>query len=167
MNINYYNNEVDRILWDVLGDQGFIEDDLDQNVELVTTTILQYHDVSESKLRSIVKFLIMQKYQKYYFYNNDSIYNQCQEIINEPDEFGLEEKDFNVASERGSKNGVEYINSELDNVDRVRYSCAADLVSHRHDYEGDEYREAVYINRRKRVAKIKQIPQYEQKSTSG
>ena len=48
--------------------------------------------------------------------------------------------------------------------DRVRITCAADLVSHQFDYAGDTFRESKYLERQHRIELLKAIPQAEQKS---
>nr|AEX62716.1 putative phage-type endonuclease [Moumouvirus Monve] len=76
MNLNYYNQEIDRILWDVVGNDYFTDKDLDDIINLITETIYLYHkSLSKTKLKMIVRFLIESKHIKQYIYDKSSEFN--------------------------------------------------------------------------------------------
>ncbi|XWV26157.1 YqaJ viral recombinase family protein [Tupanvirus soda lake] len=80
MKLSYYNEEVDKILWDAIGNDSFIEADLPQLIEFVTETIYQYNtEITKDNLKLVVQFLIEHKYQKYYVYDVNSEYNKISE----------------------------------------------------------------------------------------
>ena len=177
MDLSYYNNEVDKIMWDIVGDDWFTDDDLPSIIKTVANTIYQYDDkISKPKLKLVVQFLISQKYQKYYIYDTSSKYNEIMIAKNEnkPVDKKINSDTISVtASDLKDADNLEnspvkpaYINSEIKGAsnDKIQLISANDLVSHRHDYAESEYKETIYIKRRKRVAVIKQIPQHEQKS---
>ena len=182
MNLGYYNNEVDRILWDVTGNHSFSSNDLNDLVELVAKTIYQYdQSFSKKNLKLIIEYLIEQKYRKTYVYNLDSEFNQVKdgkdnkdnkdnrdkkqkyESINSDiasiDVSDLNDDDIEVVNITSEKNDI-----TSETTDKVQVGSSSDLVSHRFDYDRDKYTEKIYIRREKRVAQIKKIPQYEQKS---
>lgn len=188
MDLLYYNNEVDKILWDITGDSTIAESELASIIETVATTIYQYDQkLSLKKLKLVVEFLIQQKYQKYYIYDMESKYNQVENTDNKNIDSDTKKKTVekkstneNIVSDTMSINASDlhdadlespvaanYINSEVDKkTDKVELLTAQDLVSHRHDYPDTEYKDAVYIKRRTRVNEIKKIPQVEQKSAA-
>jgi len=175
MNLSYYNEEVDKILWDILGNDSFTESDLSELINMVSSTIYQYHkNLSKSKLKLVVQYLIDRKYQKVYLYDNSSEFNQVVDklptdknnkssSLTENDLMSINESDIKEADKLDFST---YINPELEteSVEKVQFSSCTDLISHRHDYPHDTYKESIYIKRRKRVVEIKKIPQHEQKS---
>ncbi|AFX92611.1 putative phage-type endonuclease [Megavirus courdo11] len=159
MNINYYNQEVDRILFNIIGDNVFTDKDLDIIVDTITNTIYQYHKtLKKNALKKIVHMLIEFKHVKHYLYDKDSEYNQIKkkkEINNkdDPDIIDLTNDDlfFDNSQEKSTNDKIE-LNSSLD------------LISHKYDYAHNEYKKTIYVRRYERVEEIKKIPQYEQKS---
>ena len=141
MTLFYYNQEIDKILWDLLGNDYFTETDLDDVIKFVTDTIYQYDQtIKKSNLKSVIKFVIENKYSKHYIYDTQVEYNQV--------EIGSEEK----------------IEDDDDDNDKVRLSSYKDLISHHYDYKYPNYRRSTYKLRKKRVEEINKIPQNEQKS---
>ena len=191
MKLSYYNNEVDRILWDAIENDSFVESELPNVIDHVTNTIYMYNqDLTKDKLKLVVQFLIEQKYQKYYVYDTNADLNtvaKTDSITNSPtknsptksntksdtksDIMSVNISDTNnadddIETESVNKPSKNYINSEIASTsnDKVHLASANDLISHRHDYSHDTFKEAVYTRRRKRIVEIKKIPQHEQKS---
>ena len=196
MKLSYYNNEVDRILWDAIENDSFVESELSNIVNHVTNTIYMYNiELSKDKLKLVVQFLIDQKYQKYYVYDTNADLNTIDKIVdttkssptksntksgtksgtksdiksdimsvNISDTNNVNDDDIDLASV--NKPPKNYINSEIgaNSNDKIQLASAKDLISHRHDYPHDTFKEAVYTKRRKRIVDIKKIPQHEQKS---
>lgn len=80
MDLSYYNTEIDKILYNSIGNDYFIENDLVDIIQFVTDTIYQYDkSLKRSWLKLIVEFLIKQKYQKVYIYDSDSSFNKYYE----------------------------------------------------------------------------------------
>ncbi len=72
-----YNEEVDKILFDAIGNDYFSDADLPQLVELVSDTIYQYNtELGKENLKLVVEYLIQHKYQKIYVYNAESEFNK-------------------------------------------------------------------------------------------
>ena len=177
MKLSFYNDEIDKILWDIIGNDSFNESDLPDLIEMLTDTIYQYNkDLTKKKLKSIIQFLVEQKYKKIYVYDTDLEFNKIikQEthsiVKNQLSEKSQSELMSISASELNDYGDIlvqkKYTNPELDSeeTDKVHFSSADDLISHRHDYPFAKYKEKKYIKRRKQIIKIKKIPQYEQKS---
>ena len=182
MNLSYYNDEIDKILWDILDNDFFMETDLDNIIDTVANTIYQYDtNLTLDKLKLVVQYVINNKYQKKYIYDTESEFNQ---ILNDSDKkssggkanpckknksdsnsdiMSINASDLNVETENFQ---AQYTNPELETEtpDKVKCTSASDLVSHRHDYEHDVFKEKKYIRRRKRIVALKKIPQHEQKS---
>ena len=77
LDLSYYNNEIDSILWDVLGERSFLESDYEALVELVTKTFCECHlNANENDVKAITEILINCKFQKYYEYDNESEFNK-------------------------------------------------------------------------------------------
>ena len=199
MSLAYYNEEVDKILFDIIGNDSFIESELKDLVDHVVDTIYQYNKkLKKSQLELVVGYLIENKYQKSYEYNANSEFNKTidkndsssdnknnsssnnknnSSSNNKNDSSSNNKNDSDIISinmsdieDDGScvDGPTKYINPELDVElmgDKVHLSCAKDLVSHRHDYGFEEFKEEKYNRRRKRIIEIKKIPQFEQKST--
>ena len=233
MDISYYNEEVDKILFNIIGNDSFMGSELDNLVDTVSNTIYQYNKkITLAKLKLVVQYLIENKYQKYYEYDTNSEFNKVADTniyidsesspkskseaspktnsetssnknkepiksetlsnknkepiksvtskINtevsptkksanvDSDIMSIDESDLiDVSNNDSDTNTVTYINSELgaEATDKVQLSSAKDLVSHRHDYLYDTFKEERYIRRQKRIVEIKRIPQFEQKST--
>lgn len=91
---------------------------------------------------------------------------KLQDSESESELMSIDGIDLEQISDEKSVKMAKYINSELinENRDKIQFSSADDLVSHRYDYDGDTFQEDVYIRRKKRVIEIKKIPQVEQKS---
>lgn len=71
INLNYYNKLVDKILWDIVGNDAIANDDLDDIVNLISQTIRMFDkSMNKRKLKVIIRYLIEQKYTKIYVYNN-------------------------------------------------------------------------------------------------
>lgn len=192
MNLSYYNDEIDNILWDILEDDFFMESDLQHIIDTVADTIYQYDkNLSIDKLKLVVQYIIENKYQKKYIYDNESEFNQVIKSNNLSSESSKKSKsgkkspknsksspkstetNSDIMSINASDLNIEaefcptqYINPELETEtpDNVRCTSARDLVSHRHDYDHDVFKEKKYIRRRKRIVELKKIPQHEQKS---
>jgi putative phage-type endonuclease len=191
MKLSDYKEEVDKVLYDIIGNDYFLEEDLSQLVDLISDTIYQYSTVlQKDNLKLVVEYLIKHKYQKIYVLDantnllkkNSSITHFIKDADKDNNIEGIKEKsstesDIMTISETDTKyadhednvdtiSASNYINSELasENNDKISFSCATDLISHRHDYPHDTYKEANYIRRRKRIVEIKKIPQFEQKS---
>lgn len=186
MKLSYYNNEVDKILYSMIENDSFTETELPNIIDSVADTIYQYNkDITKAKLKLVVQFLIEHKYQKYYLYDLNSSFNKVNEENtlspkrleahakqidtkkpdtnpNDSDTMSLNDSDLESVSEKVSAN--KYVNPELQPGEKVEFSSAMDLVSHRYDYEHATYKENIYIRRRKRIVEIKKIPQHEQKS---
>ena len=192
MNLSYYNEEVDKLLWDALEDDCFMESELPNMVDTLSQTIYQYNkDLSLEKLKSLIQYLIEQKYKKYYIYDLESEFNQVKDTKNisdkqkkSPDSKKVspakpdaesemmtvtmsdinDGDDIEVVSVSCSQ--AKYINSEIGSEvpDKVQVSSPTDLISHRHDHNEETFNQAIYIKRQKRIVEIKKIPQHEQKS---
>ncbi|AGF85268.1 viral recombinase family protein [Moumouvirus goulette] len=81
MNINYYNQEIDRILWDLVGNDYFTDKDLDVIINSITETIYFYDkNLSKTKLKIVVRYLIECKHKKQYIYDKSSEYNNVKSI---------------------------------------------------------------------------------------
>jgi len=171
-----YQSDVDNVMWDLLGSQSFGEDHLDDIIDIVSKTIYQYNkNIKLQQLKSIVRFIIENKYNKVYIYDKD---NEPNRVVNtkivedSSDESEMSDilgdidlSKLIIGSEEKPKCGL-YINSEIDmkkNLAKISDSIS-DLISHRHDYDGDVFTEKKYIRRQKRIVQIKKIPQHEQKS---
>lgn len=194
MKLAYYNQEIDKILWDIIGNDSFTESNLSDLIDLVTDTIYEYdQNISKPNLELVVQFMIEHKYQKYYVYDLESEFNQVTndkvssdksdnsvksvkvtnfdkpDESNEPidsEKMSIDESDLKNADNDSENNIAKYINPELESIksDKIQLNYAEDLVSHRHDYKHAKFKEAIYIKRRKRIVELKQIPQHEQKS---
>lgn len=217
MKLSFYNQEIDKILWDAIENDSFVESDLPKLINYVADTIYMYNtELAKDKLKLVVQFLIEHKYQKYYVYNIDADLNKTidetiestkkisanekivkqnpnltttrlpnstartatslvktalkSDVHDESDTISINTSEINddgdvevLSADNPLKN---YINPEIysDESDKINLASANDLVSHRHDYPHSTYKEAIYIKRRKRIVKIKKIPQHEQKS---
>jgi len=76
MDIDKLNKLVDASLADILGSNGFREEDLQLLIITITNQIFILNDtIPKKKLRKIVDLLINSKYTKYYFYDHDSSLN--------------------------------------------------------------------------------------------
>ena len=149
MDLCYYNSEVDKIIWDIMGSDTFTEDDFQAIVDTVTDTIYQYDKkLGKNKLGLVVRFLVENKYQKYYVYDLQSEYNQVKQTKKINNDSSVSDiitlsdlKDIDDDSEVASDTKTKYINSEItsknksETIDKVQLSSAEDLVSHRHDYK--------------------------------
>lgn len=149
-----YNREVDKILNDLIKSNYsctadltnksniFRHEDLGDVIELISETIYQYHQaLSKERLKVLVEFLIASKYRRYYVYDPELPYNKiCQDhttpSIEQPRHSHIEQP----------------------------YHSYQELISHQYDYEQDQYLEANYLQRQKRIGEIKKMPQYEQKT---
>lgn len=148
MDLTYLNREIDKILWDMLGNDSFKESDLEPLINLISVTVYQYDKrISEEDLKPIIRFLLEHKYQKHYVYDPKSEYNKPEnKELNESDTIPLNDMPDHELPEQVKVNSFE------------------DLINHRHDCEGEVYQDNIYSERKKRVVEIKKIPQYEQKS---
>ena len=168
MELSYYNDEVDKILFDIIGNDSFPESDFDILIDTIANTIHQYDTrLSRSNLKIVVKFLIEKKYQKYYQYAPDSDFNKLgtPNDPNESEDISINVSDF-IDSDDSDMITNNYINPELNNetFDKVKLNSAKDLVSHRHNYKHNKFQEECYKYRMARIVEIKAIPQFEQKS---
>lgn len=162
--ITEYKNDIDNILWDLLGDNPFKQTDLDEIINIVTLTIYQYNKkIKQSNLKLIVKYVIELKYNIIYVYDKE----------NEPERLTITTIDNDSRSSDLSLDGLiideeqienKYINSEMDIVEKVQLSSAKDLISYRYNYDKEKFINKKYIRRQKRIVTIKTIPQHEQKS---
>lgn len=154
MNLSFYNKEIDKILWDTIGNDGFCESELFDIIDSVSETIHQYHKKLDiKKIKIIVHLLIEQKYKKMYVYNKNSVFNKAKKLKNSKLESNSESMEEYKAN---------YSNPEIKKIESV--IKMEDLVNHMHDYDNNVYKEAMYNRRNKQVLKIKKIPQSEQKS---
>jgi putative phage-type endonuclease len=159
MKLSYYNEEVDRILWDTIGNDSFIESDKSNLVDHVTRTIYLYNtDLSKDKLKLVVQFLIEHKYQKYYVYDTDADLNKV--VEEKKTSHALTNTDTDTMSV--DIDMIDEDDDRRDIGDKVQLASADDLVCHRHDYSLSVFKEEIYTNRRKRIVEIKKIPQYKQ-----
>ena len=169
MNLAYYNQEVDKILWDMIGNDSFLESDLESITDTITETIYIYDkQLIKSKLKIIIQILVENKYQKCFVYNINSEFNQIQipktQNVNKTDS---EFMTINASDlDEDINNSCQYTNPELasETTDKIQLSSYEDLVSHRHDYLSMNFEEEIYLKRYQRVNEIKKIPQHEQKS---
>lgn len=188
MKLSYYNDEVDKIMWDMIGNDSFQESDKSNLVDIVTETIHQYDThLTKENLKLVIEFLIDHKYQKYYIYDLNSDFNKvaiaekievakkvessARDLDEDSDTMSLDADDLIETGEDTENNATttstaKYINPELgaELPDKINLNSANDLISHRHDYQKPIYKEATYIKRKTRVSEIKKIPQHEQKS---
>lgn len=191
IDIIYYNNEVDKILWDILGNESFDEKERTIIIDTIVETIHLYDkSLKKNILQTVVEYIVENKFRKYYVYDTDSMFNKIRisksitsetnsntevKKIKSKKTESSESEDSDLMSlgvedvggyTRNNNNTGGYINSELVNesTDKIQLNSAADLVSHRHDYTNDTYKEEIYIKRKKRIIEIKKIPQHEQKS---
>lgn len=176
MTLAYYSNEIDKIISDTVGDDHIFESDFDALVDHITETIFQYHiELSKENLKLVVHFILENKYQKIYVLSTElnvgknETLKDAEKITDlsedESDLMSVGDVDLNEISEEfvdAMPNN--YINPETGTPDKIHLSSAKDLICHRYDYEHQVYKENVYIRRRKRIAEIKKIPQFEQKS---
>ncbi|AKI79123.1 hypothetical protein [Acanthamoeba polyphaga mimivirus] len=180
--ISYYNNEIDKILWNILGDDYFTQDEFDDLVNSVANTIYQYdNEVSIDKLKVIIEFVILNKFKICYIYDNDSILNQVKyekksvgsKTIGKNNTNDDEDDDEDIAviklsdieaGENWFKKSPKISSKQFQSVDKVEVATYEDLISHKHDYPKEIYKESHYIRRNTRLDVIKKIPQFEQKS---
>jgi len=162
-----YRDDVDNIMWDLIGTETFAIDDLEDIISTIALTIRQYDKTfSRSKLKAIVNFHIGCKYKNIFSYDIDNepdrqiIMKKIEDYSSQSDDMSLGGLDINDSIEEVIP---QYINSEIEK-EKTNINCAADLISHRHDYEADRYTEKKYIRRKERIVEIKGIPQPEQKS---
>ena len=102
----YYNNEIDKILFDVIGSDSFMEEDLDELVNVVTQTIGFYDKKQpKSNIKKIVYLIINAKYKKCYTYDCHANINRCGKKTS------LESKSKSKSNTLSIKQN--YINSEL------------------------------------------------------
>lgn len=74
--IAHYNNLVDGILWDMIGNKCFKEGELSDIIDIVAATIyLGENHFSQAEIKKVVTYLIFNKYEKIYSYNFDSEFN--------------------------------------------------------------------------------------------
>lgn len=162
MNLSFYNQEVDNILYDFIGNDFFTESDLFELIDVITKTIYQYNqDLSKSELKLIVHFLIEQKYQKFYMYDVNSKFNKV----------SGKTKFISNKSLSDSENMSIHISDLEDEIinnfgmpDKINLNSKNDLISHQYNYPDTTYKESIYIDRQKQVNKLKKLPQPEQKS---
>lgn len=194
MKLSYYNDEIDKILWDLIGNDYFTDSDFESIIDYVTDTIYSYeNNLPKNKLKIIVELIINHKYQKCYLYDNSSIFNKFGENQSVRDTANVNANTNENANSNSNSNEesdmieitaddlalcdgddflspsnqvVKYFNPELESEkkDKVSLNSANDLVSHRHDYHKETFKEKIYIRRKKKVYEIKKIPQFEQKS---
>lgn len=173
MDLEKLNEEVDKILFDMVGNDYFTQTDFEPIVNSITDILcICYEELDRSTLKNTVQFLIEAKHDKHYIYSTSSELNKVkvlksktksdQDLNYDSDIMSGAELDF------GPNDGPvsPYLNSELksESTDKIQLSCAADLVCHRYLYPHPEFKEDVYLKRAKRLAAIKKIPQFEQKS---
>jgi len=166
MDIAYYNQEVDKILWDLLGDESFAESDMKTIIDFVAITICQYDKTYDLSIVSLmVELCIQNKYQKYYGYNSESEYNQ----LSKKTKLTLQKK-ISINPDANNPDDLSFNFSDNDfaeglNEDRqTNINCTEDLVNHVFDYDLETYKEKVYLERKKRVTYLKKLPKKEQKS---
>jgi putative phage-type endonuclease len=203
MKLSYYNEEVNKILWDLLAGGSFSEDELPEIVDHVSDTIYQYdQSMKLDNLKSVVECVILCKYQKLYVCNqlsdfdsnvskksktdSESKSNSESKSISKKKSLNPKPKskiklvnpddsetmsidaddldDIEIISSSSTK--PQYTNSETaDTIEKVNLNSYTDLVTHKYDYLKPKYKDQIYIRRRKQVAALKLIPQYEQKTT--
>ena len=199
MDIKFYEKEIDKFLAEFNNYDVISSEQKDELVNLITDAINQYHNkISRSRLHSLINYLIENRYEVIYNYN-DSIFNNSDPESDEdiPIIKSIEKSsknsdkcDINIDIDIGGVDEpfASFTFDDLDDthdqknefIDKniIRYCCPEDevatdkisldsykdLVSHRHDYDKDKFKEKIYINRKKIVYNLKQIPQHEQKS---
>ena len=166
MNLSFYNEEVDRILWDTIGNDSFDELELSTIVNHVVDTIYMYNtELSKDRLKLIVFFLIGHKYKKYYTYdieadlnkiitsnkndNKSDIHTDSNNISHtDSDNISVDMLDFNTNDDidiKPNSLSKNYINSEIisEEYDKIKLSSSNDLISHSHDYKYDIYKKTI------------------------
>lgn len=168
MSFAYYINEVNKISQDILDYDFFSENDTSVLIDHIVNTIYMYDTrLPIDELTYVIRFIIEIK-------SNDTYTNK------DTDDESLDDNDNNENSDESSMMsldindldnissdepiGATYTNSELvsDHTDKIQLSSYKDLISHRHDYKYDTYKESIYIKRKKRISDIEKIPQFEQ-----
>ena len=77
MDLSYYNDQVDQILWDAVGNDSFLESEFDDIVNHIADTIYQYHTtLSKPNLKIIVSYIVELKHVKHYVYDIDADINK-------------------------------------------------------------------------------------------
>lgn len=162
-----YREDVDSIMWDLLRTETFMIEDLEDIINTVTLTIRQYDKTfSRSQMKAIVNFHIGCKYDNSFLYDTKNetdkqiIMKKIEDDSSHSDDMSFGGLDMNDSIEEVI---IPYLNSEIEK-DKTVVNCAADLISHRHDYNAGRYAEKKYIRRKERIVEIKAIPQPEQKS---
>ncbi|BCS83221.1 YqaJ viral recombinase family [Cotonvirus japonicus] len=179
MNIAYYNQEIDKILWDALGNDYFIEEDLNDIIDFVSKTIYQYDTKYKlSTLKFIVEFIIKKKYVIHYVYDKNSLFNQFEKPITKPTKKLINNSDDGISDEDNfdylvindsdlelSENSKKKsIKLNINCPDKILLTNHLDLISHKYTYDGSKYGDDIYLKRYQTVEFIKTIPQHEQKS---
>lgn len=157
MNLETLNNDIDRILWDMIGNDYFNQDDLPNIVNSITEVMIHLNSkLDPEKLKIYINFLIEAKHDKYYVYDLNSDLNKVrQQPKSDDDIMSFNESDF-------ENNSTGYFNSEV--TDKISLSCALDLICHRYEYSSSDFTEDKYKKRAKRLSIIKKLPQFQQKS---
>lgn len=170
LDLAYYSEQVDRILGDTVGTQSFTQADFEVIVEHTSRTIHMFNqDLDLADLKAVVSTLVQHKCRQFYMYDAPAptpakvpkTTKTSTKIPKnrEPSEDSSEISLMVVSEMETSEDASE---SECDV--KVVLASAADLVSHRYDYEHSQYTDSNHKRRYKRVKAIKKIPQFAQKS---
>lgn len=179
VDLSYYNNEIDKILADIIGNESnilnksFEESEMTAIINIITNTIRQYHKkLSKSKLKLIVTYLMEQKFRKYFIFDPHSEFNMKNKNSGENENDENDESLSLSFTDEGIYSCNNYINSELEQKP-IRIESFNDLVSHRYDcieMGNDKKRKLTQnnynlIEKSNRIEEIKKIPQHEQQTT--
>lgn len=173
--LSYYNNEVDKILWDLVGDNPFSSNDIDIITDHISDTVYMYDKKLDiSTLKILVKYILEIKHDKLYVYNNclnnkkngpELIESESESDSDSESEslMSIQLEDLNDDIEHSSSkdncNNSDFISSKTD---KVQLSSYKDLISHANDYSGTVYKEKLYNQRKNIVKMLNGIPQHEQ-----
>ncbi len=75
--LNYYNNEIENIIWNIINTDVLLFDDMSCLIKLVADTIYQYDkSIDKESLNKIVEFVLENKFLKCYLYDTKSPLNK-------------------------------------------------------------------------------------------
>lgn len=166
LDMAYYNEQVDRILGDTVGAQSFTQADFEAVVDHIASTICMFdQSLDLPDLKAVVSIMVQHKCKQFYVYEAP---------IKTPTKTPVKTPKTLAKSQESSEESTEIslmVMSEMDTSGdasecdaKVTFASAADLVSHRYDYEHSQYTNKDHKRRYKRVKAIKKIPQFAQKS---
>jgi putative phage-type endonuclease len=143
MDINYYEQEVERLIDEIVRNDFLREGDIDALIELITSTIFNYEEIlNRDQLKIVVSYFINTKYERVYVYP----YKMT---------FTTEQSPLAITGNEST---------ESDDERMAIIKSAEQLMSHKFDYSHPEYMEKKYKRRLARVLEIKSIPQHAQRS---